>query len=813
MSDAFSLSPPEEFSFPFTPYHIQKDFMRNLFQAVEEHKVGIFESPTGTGKSLSIICSTLTWLHSDRKRLTEEAVDTLTTKLKAECPDEPDWVLKQDIERKKRELLAGEEELEEPTSSKRNRNNKLSDQQTNKRRKIAPVSDQSDEEFAPEEDEDQKDKIGPNGLPRSVYFTSRTHSQLSQFVSELRKTSFGLGTRLIALGSRSNLCVNEEVKKKAKSLEALNEACTDLQKGDKSSRCCYLPPMEDDVIMNDFRDYALSEVRDIEELANLGKERGVCPYYGARKALRQAQVVTLPYNLLLQKSSRNALGISLTDNVIIVDEAHNLIDNVLSIHSSSISSNFLELVKNSFKIYIQKFSKKLKGTNLVHLQQLVRVFECLGNYCDEFAKRIPKNVGKYEEIVTTNSLLQKTGSKIINKISGYATKVETVNKNINSNDQAFKTRSNFVTGFYKIQSFMLALSNAEKDGRVLSSSERSSTDDQKVIVTLKYQLLNPSETFRDVASEARSVILAGGTMAPISDFRTQLFPYLGPDRFLEFACAHIVPQENLLVRVVPHGPSKIPLELKFSSKGDNKLLDDLGQSISNICNVVKDGIVCFFPSYAILDSLRDRWTSTGLLSRLENRKKVFNEPKSSADVESTLKDYASAINSPTAPQMGALLFAVVGGKLSEGINFSNELCRAVIVIGIPYPNANSIELKERIKYAESLSGGKREAGAALYSNMAFKAVVSRVLHIKNWSAGLDTHISLIELQNQSIGRSIRHANDWSSIILLDSRYGTENSQKKLPGWINSSLQISDHFGKLIKDLAQFNQKMIKKNVT
>lgn len=44
---------------------------------------------------------------------------------------------------------------------------------------------------------------------------------------------------------------------------------------------------------------------------------------------------------------------------------------------------------------------------------------------------------------------------------------------------------------------------------------------------------------------------------------------------------------------------------------------------------------------------------------------------------------------------------------------SNELCRAVVVIGIPYPNANSIELKERIKYAESSSGGKREAGLML----------------------------------------------------------------------------------------------------
>lgn len=42
------LEPPEEFQFPFPPYTIQKDFMANLYRTLEEGKLGIFESPTGT---------------------------------------------------------------------------------------------------------------------------------------------------------------------------------------------------------------------------------------------------------------------------------------------------------------------------------------------------------------------------------------------------------------------------------------------------------------------------------------------------------------------------------------------------------------------------------------------------------------------------------------------------------------------------------------------------------------------------------------------------------------------------------------------
>ena len=42
------LKVPEDFSFPFTAYEIQKDFMKALFVALDERKLGIFESPTGT---------------------------------------------------------------------------------------------------------------------------------------------------------------------------------------------------------------------------------------------------------------------------------------------------------------------------------------------------------------------------------------------------------------------------------------------------------------------------------------------------------------------------------------------------------------------------------------------------------------------------------------------------------------------------------------------------------------------------------------------------------------------------------------------
>jgi chromosome transmission fidelity protein 1 len=69
---------------------------------------------------------------------------------------------------------------------------------------------------------------GPLSICFQIIFCSRTHSQLSQFVAELRRTGFADRLSVVALASRGVLCVNDEVRK----LEVpglMNERCLDLQ--------------------------------------------------------------------------------------------------------------------------------------------------------------------------------------------------------------------------------------------------------------------------------------------------------------------------------------------------------------------------------------------------------------------------------------------------------------------------------------------------------------------------------------------------------------------------------------------------------
>jgi chromosome transmission fidelity protein 1 len=110
------------------------------------------------------------------------------------------------------------------------------------------------------EAEDDCDDVEEHG-PQIIY-TSRTHSQLSQFVHEIKKTVYA-DAKCITLGSRKNLCVNDQVLKLS-TLSSINDKCLDLQAGPESSKCPYIS--KDAKLLDNFADRSLAVMKDIEEL-------------------------------------------------------------------------------------------------------------------------------------------------------------------------------------------------------------------------------------------------------------------------------------------------------------------------------------------------------------------------------------------------------------------------------------------------------------------------------------------------------------------------------------------------------------------
>lgn len=336
-----------DFHHPYEPYDIQRQFMNAVYDCLEHGNVGIFESPTGTGKSLSLICGSLTWLRDHKRQTFEDG-------LGADVGDseEPAWILEYDRKQKKQAALARKQDLESRIAKIKAQEKKVRDRFVNgvppsKRQKTSPTSianPAAEAQFALndyESDEDgarhhkppafnefglstqnqallenmgystkQKDE-GAEDAPdeTKIFFCSRTHSQLTQFSSELRRVriptaitseantesadedSLTEDVKHITLGSRKNLCINPKVNRLGSST-AINERCMDLQQPGTSPecKCAFLPNKDNEALVTEFRDHALAKVRDIEDLGLLGGRLGICPYYASRPATKYCEV-------------------------------------------------------------------------------------------------------------------------------------------------------------------------------------------------------------------------------------------------------------------------------------------------------------------------------------------------------------------------------------------------------------------------------------------------------------------------------------------------------------------------------------------
>ena len=930
--------------FPYEPYPAQRDLMSELYKTIESSRVGFFESPTGTGKSLSVLCAALHWQREEMCRILENAEEVLLKDKQKKSNDtsssSDDWLsswqstydstntndntnTKKAVEKyncmvrrivklkgKKPTDDCDDEKLSVFPFGKKQRLKKPFIQTqvalkqitiTNTRDDDAAFVDEfslphydSDTELLHskvkdtidkrdykalfsdnDDDSDCSDTEDPNGLEvlkmPQILYCSRTHSQISQFVGEIRKTIYD-DVRCITLGSRKTLCINSDIKK-LKNDSQMSEKCLDMQKsktkiiatktndinerqsntggsasvnigditpmksvskkqkiGEKTGSC----PFKNKLNESKCADFALSKVCDIEDVVSLGKEAKACPYYATRKAIQSAQMVCMPYNILLHPELRNSMGLKLKNRIVIFDESHNLVEAINHTHSAELNLAHIDSAIAAVKCYLSRFQYLLSGKNVYYVNLLHVVLNSLISYLKktkfekarnstqqqvqpnlESIDKISKNVSK---VLSTNDFIfdakldninlfklrrHITETHLVNRMGGFAesqlkqaqlkagdNSLSTMISSSCDNCPANKAKSVLVgnngieytdgnevsstNALRSILALLLCLTTADKDGRVVISSSEEDRGGKKIdVMSIRFVLLNPSIHFRDIADQARSVILLGGTMKPFSYLTSFLFPHLEPSQINTFSCGHVIDPRNIKPLVITSGFTGKTLDFTFSKRLLKETTTELLHTLRSTFTLVPYGVVVFFTSYSYMESLIQRWRDSNEISHLQKVKPLFFEPRSASDSEKVWNLYSTHA---TTSQSGATLFCVIGGKLSEGINFSDNLARCVVVVGLPYPDKRDSVLQEKLNFAENKERG---AGDRLYEAMCMKAV------------------------NQSIGRSIRHVNDFASILLLDRRYANERVMEQLPKWISDGVSVSTNFNETQRELINF----------
>jgi len=147
--------------------------------------------------------------------------------------------------------------------------------------------------------------VTPGTGVRKIIYAARTHSQLSQFVGEVRRIPiWGEKVRVVALGGRQLVCGNAALKKAHPTEASLTEACLDLKQPQskkspslsvvgtnkrtkdsaapksKSSGGC--PLLESKEAVATLGLHILATPSDIEDAARLGVASQTCTYYASR---------------------------------------------------------------------------------------------------------------------------------------------------------------------------------------------------------------------------------------------------------------------------------------------------------------------------------------------------------------------------------------------------------------------------------------------------------------------------------------------------------------------------------------------------
>ena len=113
------------------------------------------------------------------------------------------------------------------------------------------------------------------------------------------------------------------------------------------------------------------------------------------------------------------------------------------------------------------------------------------------------------------------------------------------------------------------------------------------------------------------------------------------------------------------------------------------------------------------------------------------------------------------------------------------------MVGLPFANPHDPVLREKMNYLN------RRASSLSSSSSSSSSFTTQ-------TAGQNYYEDIcMNSVNQSIGRAIRHQNDYAAIVLIDQRYTTSRIHSKLPGWIRESLNITQSFGESFGELARF----------
>ncbi|KAF9116314.1 Fanconi anemia group J protein [Mortierella sp. AM989] len=828
--------------FPFKPYKSQEDMMSSIVEALQKQENALLESPTGSGKSLALLCGALAWLESQKKR---------PPSIQSSRGNGP--VLKMEQQGIVESPYFTTETLPDETNSKFNLNAS---------------------ESLPD--------------PRSCGSCSGSCSTASSTYIKDESASYAsvIKEQIVHTGDNQDLqptieSTNIQVRK-AMELKYENEVLP----ADETK------PVQHDRQPNSARSSAaIPKIyfgsRTHKQITQLVKELKSNTIYrpNIRKAMEidlENAIVILDEAHNIEDAARDAGGLEVADEDLEsgVTQFENMCDHPFLANSSrklrNLANMFLSILKNQTNFTVKEYES---STEIWTSQEMLSSLDKFGlnrrtiqdyeRACQDISRAI-KERKEQKKREKESKEQKKRGKDVVDSGSSAQPHDDDPEKErkkiITASPRILRIMEGIITivsrlfnadldclDDYKIalvESVARTNFNRENMGANGQESTEGGSDDDanaepkkkkrkrsqpkwvrgmapgsaaKKKRELKFWCLNPGVIFRPLSLKARSVILTSGTLSPMDSFASELQTSFK----IQLEADHVIDKSQVWTGVLPYGPTQIKMDGTFRSAVSFSFQDELGRVVERIIETTPHGVLCFLSSYSLMDNLINRWRVTGQYERLCAIKKVLQEPRKATNkqFDKILKGFYTHISQHVTKGSngGALLFAVFRGKCSEGIDFTDSNCRAVLAVSIPFPGLHDLKIKLKKEYNDQQSMRHRQQNhtynqqdqltasssrdpvcmdlqglshsTGTFTQSAGKAVtISKLSQTRSLLSGRRWYeIQAFRAFNQAIGRCIRHQRDWGAMVLLDYRFTQPNNQQSLSKWVRPLVKTFGDF--------------------
>ena len=372
---------------------------------------------------------------------------------------------------------------------------------------------------------------------------------------------------------------------------------------------------------------------DYDTIAHIANKHMVCPFELELDLSLFCDVVICDYNYVFDPTAymKRYFDENSSNYIILVDEAHNLVDRSKSMYSAELSyESFLKAKKAQSKIPNRKIKTALAKINNVFL-----------SYIDEF-----------EEGESEVTDFKEDGYNVINR---FINKYQEVSKENN------KDISKELTNFY------IDVNRFIKISEMLSDRFLVYVNKQKSDLKIKFFCLDPSRFLASTMSKVNSTTLFSATLSPISYY----IDTLGGDveKSPNLVLDSPFPKENLKLLIAP--------KISTRYKNRDKSYQEVASMLVSFVSVKKGNYFIYLPSYEYLDNLLK------VISFPEDVDLfVQNRDMSEKNRAEFIKHFKENKNRSTVG------LAIIGGAFGEGIDLVGDYLIGVAIVGIGLPKLN-----------------------------------------------------------------------------------------------------------------------------